>query len=250
MTSLGMEAPLGVERVKGDGAPDVATELARLNRRLDVMSSQIGHLYERTLAVEELKNELVPVMREMMGAARQELALIEEEVDSQLMAHLLRQVMRSTPRLIRLLEHLESLESLMDEVQPLGKDAVRAVVDLLQQAEDRGWLRLAQGGVDLFDRLASETSQQDIDRLADNVVTIVDTVKRMTQPEMLELVNQTFGALSPEQEAPKIGLWKMMRAMRDPEVQQGLGVIVEMTRRMARHRAGAVETDESTTTEE
>jgi len=219
---------------------DLARELRRLNDRLDVLSGQVDHLYRRTLAAEELKDELVPVAKDVMAALRDKLGEMESEFNSEEVVHLLRKLLRSTPRFIRLLDHLESFESLVDDVQPLGRDMVRSTVETLQHAEDRGWFRMSKGAMDLFDRIASQTMQEDIDRLGDNLMLIINTVKRMTQPEMLTVANNALSTLDADHEAPpKVTFWRLLRSMREPEIQEGLGVLLEMTRQVARrpHKA-------------
>lgn len=219
---------------------DLARELRRMNDRMDVLSRQVDHLYRRTVAAEELKDELVPVLRDAIAAASEKLGEMETEFNSEEVAHLMRKALRSTPRFIRLLDHLENLESLVDEVQPLSRDVVRTAVEFLQRAEDRGWFRLMSGGMELFDRVASQTSQEDVDRLADNLMLIVHTVKRMTQPEVLKVANNALSTLEPEHEPPpRVTFWGLMRAMREPEIQEGIGMLLEMTRQMARRPQGA-----------
>lgn len=215
--------------------PDLARELRRMNDRLDTLNLQVEHLYRRTLAAEELKNELVPVLKDVMAALSEKLGEMETEFNSEQVLHLLRKLLQSTPRFIRLLEQLENLESLLDEMQPLGRDMVRSTVETLQRAEDRGWFRLSQGAMDLFDRIAAGTTQSDLDRLGDNLMLILDTVKRMTQPEMLTVANNALNALDADHELPpKVTLWRLMRSLHDPEVQGGLAVMLELTRQIAR----------------
>jgi len=229
---------------------DLARELRRLNDRLDVLSGQVDHLYRRTLAAEELKDELVPVAKDVMGALRDKLGEMETEFNSEEVLHLLRKLLRSTPRFIRLLDHLENLESLLDEAGPLSRDVVRSTVETLQRAEDRGWFRLSKGAMDLFDRVASQTSQEDIDRLGDNVMLIVNTVKRMTQPELLSVANNALSTLDHEHATPqRVTLWRLLRSIREPEIQEGLGVLLEITRQVARRPNGKANNGSETRSE-
>ncbi len=225
--------------------PDLARELARMNDRLDTLNQRVEHLYRRTLAAEELKDELVPVLKDAMAAMSDKLGEMETEFNSEQVLHLLRKVLRSTPRFIRALEQLENLESLADELSPLGRDIVRSTVETLQRAEDRGWFRMSQGAMQLFDRIAAGTSQEDVDRLGDNLMLIVNTVKRMTQPQMLAVANNALGALDAEHEPPpRVTLWRLMRSLRDPEVQGGLAVMLELTRQIARRPQTTLEDDQ------
>ena len=124
-----------------------------------------------------------------------ELSTIEHEFNSEEIAELVRKLLRNTPTLIRMLDRLEAFDGLLAEIEPLGRDVVRELIDRLQVMEERGYFRLLRGGLELVDRISSHATQEDIDRLADNVVSMVDTVKRITQPEMLARTNDAIAAL-------------------------------------------------------
>ena len=219
----------------------LATELAGLNAKLDVLGEQVGHLYQRTLALEELKGELIPILRDATGALGAELSAVEQEFNSEEIAQLLRKLLRNTPTFIRMLDRLEALDGFVAEIEPLGKDVVRELIDRLQVMEERGYFRLLRGGLELVDRISSHATQEDVDRLAHNVVSMVDTVKRMTQPEMLARTNDAIAALDKARSSDSrpLGLWDLVRASRDPEVREGLGVLMEVTRQLGRRNGEA-----------
>ena len=218
-----------------DEAPEgLDARLERLDRKLDRLGDQVGHLYQRTVAMEELKDELMPLARDAMGAMQEELGAIEHEFNSDEIAYLLRKVLRNTPRFIRFLDRLEALDGLMVELEPLSKEVLRGAVDTLQQAEDRGWFRLLRGGLGLMDEVAAHASDEDIQRLHDNVLALVDTVKQMTQPQMLTMANETLRVMQAPASHHRVGVIGLMRALRDPEIQEGVGVLLELLRQTAR----------------
>ncbi|MDF1563075.1 MAG: DUF1641 domain-containing protein [Deltaproteobacteria bacterium] len=212
----------------------MADQMMEMNRKLDILTEQMGHLYRRTVALEELKDELMRIAKDGMAALTVELAAIEHEFNAEEIQHLLRKALRATPRLIRLLDMLESVDGLVSEIEPLGKEVMKDLVCKLHTAEEKGYFRLAEGGLQLVDRIAGHYTQDDIDRLSDNIVFILDTVKRMTQPEMLAALNQTLEVIDhPESSSKPLGLFGLLGAMRDPQVQAGLGVMIAILRQAA-----------------
>jgi uncharacterized protein YjgD (DUF1641 family) len=214
--------------------PDQQELLLELNAKIDRLSQQVGHLYSRTMALEELKDELMVVARDAMAALRVELSDVEHEFNTEEITLLVRKLVRSTPRLIRLLEYLESIDGLVAEVEPLGKEVLRDLVDRLQLWEERGVFRLASGTLAAVDRIAQHSTQEDIDRLVGNVDRIIDTIKRLTQPEMLEMADNAARVLSSSDgHVPQaVGLWGLVRSLGDPEIQKGLGVLLTMLRQV------------------
>ena len=226
---------------------EILRALSAMNSKLDAMGAQVRHLYERTAALEELKDELVPIARDAMGALAEELQSVEHEFNSEEIAELLRKLLHSTPTLIRSLDRLESIDGLIGELEPLGKDVVRDLIDRLQELDERGYFRLLHGLTGLLDRVARHTTQEDIDRLSDNIAAMVDTFKRMTQPEGLDQINEALGAIEDARrgEVEPVGIWGLMRASREPEVQRGAGVLLAVARQMGRDAKAPTNRNES-----
>jgi uncharacterized protein YjgD (DUF1641 family) len=64
--------------------------------------------------------------------------------------------------------------------------------------------------------------------LAENVVAILDTVKNLTQPDMLKSVDnavRVFGNLEVD-DIPQYSLFKVMREMNKPYMKHAMGVFV------------------------
>ena len=72
--------------------------------------------------------------------------------------------------------------------------------------------------------------------LSDNIVTILDTVKSMTQPDVLAIANNALGVFQASNTKPQkpLGLFGLLRRMRDPEIQAGMDMLLELVRQVAR----------------
>jgi uncharacterized protein YjgD (DUF1641 family) len=70
---------------------------------------------------------------------------------------------------------------------------------------------------------------------------MVDTLKRMTQPEMLARTNDAIAALDTARagDSRPLGFWGLLRASRDPEIREGLGILMEVTRQLGRRNGSA-----------
>ena len=91
---------------------------------------------------------------------------------------------------------------------------------------DRRWC--ARAGYGVVDKVVTNFSEEDVTALGDNVVTILNTVKEITQPEMLALLQRMIDALQHQQDAIEAepedppGMWALLRKMRDPDVRRGI----------------------------
>ncbi len=93
-----------------------------------------------------------------------------------------------------------------------------------------------------MDQVVTSFGEEDVKQLGDNVVLILNTVKSLTQPEMLNMVNGLtagFHAAEAEADAGRLdtGLFGLMRQMRDPEVRRGLAITFETLKRVSQQTA-------------
>jgi uncharacterized protein YjgD (DUF1641 family) len=126
----------------------------------------------------------------------------------------------------------------MSDLGPIGRDAFARAVELMDRLERLGYFGFARAGLGVVDRVVTNFTEEDVEQLGDNVVLILETVKEMTQPEimavlyrMIEAIQRQQARMALEPEEPP-SVWQLLKRMRDPEVRRGLG--------RALHTLGAV----------
>jgi uncharacterized protein YjgD (DUF1641 family) len=81
----------------------------------------------------------------------------------------------------------------------------------------------------IMDNVVTSFTEEDVNRLGENVVLILNTVKEMTQPEIMNFVHNTLLVAEQELEKPvDISYSGLMRQMRDPEVRRGLALTMRV----------------------
>jgi uncharacterized protein YjgD (DUF1641 family) len=136
--------------------------------------------------------------------------------------------------MIGLLDRLEAAAELSDEVQRLGKQVFNQIVMTLDRMEREGYFTFARGGWRLLERVVTEFSEEDINALGDNIVTILKTVRNLTQPEIMNLTNQALEAI--RQEPPtdaNVSLWSLLKDLADPKVRKGMARLINLVRVLA-----------------
>ncbi len=72
--------------------------------------------------------------------------------------------------------------------------------------------------------------------LADNVVTILETVKNLTQPDMLKAINSgliVYKSIEIEN-VEEYSIWKAMKAMNSKEMKKGIGFMITFLQNIAK----------------
>jgi uncharacterized protein YjgD (DUF1641 family) len=212
-----------------------STALAELNNKVDILTEQVAFLAEearlekqRRNDWDELKNDVTPVVNEMYRLSVLQLEEVESYVQLEDMARLLKRLMRNTRNLEQMLDQLESLADLGYEVGPLTKDVFVAAMTRLDEMERKGYFTFLQGGLDIFDEIISNFSEEDIKQLGENVVLILQTVKEMTQPEIMQMLRTTATVMRDEDIPDNVSMFAIIRQLNDPGVKRGLAKTLEV----------------------
>ena len=85
-----------------------------------------------------------------------------------------------------------------------------------------------------MERIVNEFGEEDVKALGDNIVTILTTVRNMTQPEILALANNAVGAMRevPAETEP-LSTLALLKELNDPKVRIGLARLLGMVKALA-----------------
>jgi uncharacterized protein YjgD (DUF1641 family) len=126
---------------------------------------------------------------------------------------------------------VESLEEIREDLWPMIHGASNAISRKLHELEQQGALGFITEAAKMGEHVASSFTPEDVRLLGENVVSILQTVRNLTQPEVLEVADRAAVALKDTEAHPakRVSLWK---AMRDPEIRRGMGLMMSVLREM------------------
>jgi len=211
--------------------------LVELNQKVDALSAQVAFLaeearvqQERRQEWDELKNDLSPVASEAYRLSVQQLDEIEGYVQLEDIIRVTKRLMRNTRNLEQMLDQLEGFADLSRELSPLSQDMFLMLMTRLDEMERKGYFSFFQGGMEIMDQVVSNFTEEDVRQLGDNVVLILQTVKEMTQPEIMQLMSSTASVMREEDIPEDVSMLYLMRQMRDPAVKRGLAKTLNVLR--------------------
>ncbi len=213
-------------------------DLQVLNQKLDLLTTQVAYLTEqaRIAAQErEARSDLVdtamPIAREAMDIVTRELEEVQEEIRMEDLLRLSKKLLRHVPQLEMLLDQLDSLSDLLATIGPISREMITKLTELMDELDRKGYFAFARGGTRLVDNVVTSFTEEDVNRLSDNIVLILNTVKDMTQPEIMSFVRNTL--LLAEEEVSKpvsTSMLSILRQMQDPAVRRGLALTLRILR--------------------
>lgn len=125
-------------------------------------------------------------------------------------------------------------DELFQELSPIARQMLAAASERLEAAEQAGYLAFGRGLADVVDHIVKGYSPEDVADLARSIVTILDTVRALTQPQMLKLASDLSDAAGHVDRLEPAGVVGMVRASRDLDAQRGMAVVLEVLRRLGR----------------
>lgn len=210
------------------------TTLAELNQKLERLVTQVEFLTEeahrqkrRQQEWDELKDDLIPIGNDIFRLSVEQLEEIQQHVQIEDILRLFKRLLRNTRTLEQMLDQLESVSELWQDVSPLSQDMFAMLLTRLNELEQKGYFVFLQGGLDIADRVVTSFTEEDVQQLGDNIVLILQTVKEMTQPEIMTMLRQTAHTIKAE-EPVDTSLWSILRQMNDPAVRKGLAKTLQI----------------------
>lgn len=204
-------------------APTTVEErLEQMAEQLQEVTTELRRQRESRERWQELVHELTPLAERAMSSTINKLDVDTMDVDDLFsLAHTLGQ---NASVLEAWISPLRSMSALVEELAPLSTPAVASLNARLQQLNERGYFAFARHSVGILDNVVTSFSEEDVRQLGDNIVLILQTVKQMTQPEVMGMLHRT--ALTMREEDAKLttpSLRELLRQLRDPSVRRGLG---------------------------
>jgi uncharacterized protein YjgD (DUF1641 family) len=211
--------------------------LLEINQKLDALTAQMAVLSEQARlsaqtrdAANDLVETAVPIARDAITLASIHLEEVQGYVELDDLLRLVKKLVRRVPQIEMLLDQLDSVTDMLEITRPILKEGMDKATSVANELERKGYVDFVQGGMRLADNVVTSFTREDVDRLGDNVVLILNTVKEMTQPEVMGLVQRTALSVQDAEDTPMEppSIFALLKSMRDPQTRRGLAKVMAM----------------------
>jgi len=214
---------------------NISKQLEDINQKLNIISQQMLETQKRQKEFEELKDDMSIIGKDMFDAAVQELEDVAPYFDTKDLIYLVKKLLRNTRNLNTMLTQMEGAADLFTDLKPLGKQMFDELMDNLNEMDRKGYFEFFSEAVSIVDTVVTSFKVDDVKLLKDNIVSILMTIKSITQPEMLSSVNNAMGFFQKMDidVQEDISYFKLIKQLKDPEVKRGLSFMLEFVKNMA-----------------
>ena len=210
-------------------------QLNSINKKLDVILNEIEIQKRHRREMEDLKDDLMRVGKDVYQTALVELDQIHDSFDTDDLLHLGKRILRNVNTIENMFEQLESLKDFLEDATPLARDYFIDTMSKLDEFDRKGYFTFFKESTQIIDRIVTSFTPDDVKNLADNVVTILNTIKNLTQPDMLQTINTAvniYKKLDIEVE-DDVSIFKLFKEINTPEMKRGLSFAVKFLKSLS-----------------
>ncbi len=211
-------------------------QLVEIHQKLDFITEYIETEQRRKREMKELHEDLTLIGKDLYQTAVMELDDVSGHFDTEDLLSLFKKLLRNTRNLSRMLEQVEGAFDLFEDVKPLGKQIFHELLETLDEFDRKGYFEFMKASVQIVDEIVTSFEIEDVHLLRENIVSILMTVKNLTQPEMLSAMNNALGFFQKMDVAVDrdVSFGALFKEMRDPEVKRGIMFLLEFAKSMAK----------------
>lgn len=215
---------------------NIQEQINEINRKLDIVLEEVLAQRETRLSIEDLTNDLTIVGSDVFKSTVTELDNAGVEIDGEAVKQLMLKLVRNVDTLNEMFEMMESVNDLAKDVSPILHQMGLDGIHMMNEFEQKGYFEFMRETINIFDNVVTHFSAEDVRLLADNVVTILETVKNLTQPDMLKAINSgliVYKSIEIEN-VEEYSMWKAIRAMNSKEMKRGIGFMITFLQNIAK----------------
>ncbi|MGB5322304.1 DUF1641 domain-containing protein [Lutimonas sp.] len=204
---------------------NIQMQIDALDKKLDLI---LGYVHQQKLQanmVEDLVGDLSIIGKDAYDSTVLELDKRQVEIDPSELTGLAVSFLRNIGNLKTVMDTLEMAVDLGKEVGPIANEVIIDFTKQMNTLEQKGYFDFIREIGPVIDNVVKGFSPQDLKELANSIVSILTIIKEMTQPEVLNIMQNAIKAFnSMETESvPSYSVWKLMREMNSPEMKKALG---------------------------
>lgn len=215
------------------------TQLDDINRKLDMVMEHIVQQKQKQQVFEDLVADLTIIGNDVVRNSVVQLDKAGVELDGEAALALLYKLIRNIDVINDSFDTLISINDLVKDMGPIVRQIGLDSIHKLNELDEKGYISFIKELYKITDNIVANFTPEDVRHLSDNVVTILDTVKNLTQPEILLAANNAVNVFKSldTTEAPEYSLWKAFKELKSPEMKKALGFMITFLKNMVKESA-------------
>lgn len=204
--------------------------------KLGKIEAELAVMREAREPMDDLVRDLNPIMKQALYALIKEFKDVEDSFQLEDLLPLAKKFLTNVKNLTWAMESLETIIDMWHTMEPMMKSALHNTVRYLGTLEQKGVFRTYEAMLEVRAKVAQHYGPEDIEAMGDSFVTLLGLLKKMSNPEMLALLEKLtdMPANIDLANAKPVGMFGVVGALSDSEVKNGIGVAMEMVKALGK----------------
>ena len=214
---------------------NIQQQINEINQKLDLVLNHVNEQRLKSQSVEDLVSDVSIVVKDVYDTAVEELTDQQVVIDPDELKLLGIKFLKNIKNFNMMFNMFESITDLAKDLNPIVNEVMIDSINKLSEFEKKGYLDFIKEASKIVQNIMDNFSTEDVRLLSDNIVTIMETVKCISQPEILKTVDNTINVYKniDFENIPELSLWKAFKEIRSPEMKKGLGFIITFLKNIA-----------------
>ena len=213
----------------------VQTQIDEINHKLDIIIEEIEKQKQRRREMDDLKNDLMRVGDDLYSTAITELEEVSDYMQTGDILHLGKKLLRNINTFNKLFDQLESARDFFEDASPLVRESIIDFMNKMDEFDRKGYFQFMKELQKVMDKIVTSFTVEDVKALGENVVTILNTIKSLTQPDMLHSINnavKVYNKLDIEIEED-VSYFQLFKRMNTKEMRNGIAFGIKFLKSLA-----------------
>jgi uncharacterized protein YjgD (DUF1641 family) len=217
-------------------ADNTNQQIAELNQKVDTILEYVNQQRLKSQAVDDLVADVSIIGKDVYDTTVKALDEHEVVLDPDQLRELGIRVVQNIGNFNTMLDTMGSAMDLLKDVGPIANEVIIDTTKKLHEFEQKGYFEFMKEAGAIIDNIVTHYGINDVRMLADNVVSILDTVKNLTQPEMLKSMDTAVKVFSnmETEDIPEYSIFRVMREINKPEMKKAWGFLLTFLKNMSK----------------
>jgi uncharacterized protein YjgD (DUF1641 family) len=185
--------------------------------------------------MEDLKDDLMRGGNDLYNSAIEELEEVHDQIQTGDILFLGKKLLRNINNITQTFELLENAKGFIEDFKPVSRELVFDVMNKMDEYDRKGYFQFLKELEDVAEKVVTSFTVDDVKALGDNIVTILNTIKELTQPDMLIALNNAvtvYKNLNIKVE-DDVSYFSLLRKLNTPEMKKGLDFGISFLKSLA-----------------